>query len=126
VATMVTLCGLGAVTACGGAQGTAEAAPAGANRSSEAAAPVGAAASAAAPGGAPSQAGSAARDVADQPLKGKVVVIDPGHNGHNYKRPDIINKQVDVHTQKKACDTTGTTTNDGFTEAAFNWDVATR
>nr|WP_062337435.1 N-acetylmuramoyl-L-alanine amidase [Herbidospora sakaeratensis] len=59
-------------------------------------------------------------------LKGKVIVIDPGHNGGNYKRPDVINKQVDVLTQKKACDTTGTATNDGYSEAAFTWDVSVR
>ncbi|MEW9549659.1 N-acetylmuramoyl-L-alanine amidase [Nonomuraea sp. NPDC050783] len=61
-----------------------------------------------------------------EPLDGKVIVIDPGHNGGNYRRPDIINRQVDVLTEKKACDTTGTSTNDGYSEAAFTWDVSTR
>ncbi|WP_061300031.1 N-acetylmuramoyl-L-alanine amidase [Herbidospora cretacea] len=70
---------------------------------------------------APAQAEAPAK-----PLKGKVIVIDPGHNGGNYKRPDVINKQVDVLTQKKACDTTGTATNDGYSEAAFTWDVSVR
>ncbi|MFC0554597.1 N-acetylmuramoyl-L-alanine amidase [Planotetraspora thailandica] len=59
-------------------------------------------------------------------LKGKVVVIDPGHNGGNFRHPEIINKQVDVLTQWKACDTTGTATNDGYSEAAFTWDVSNR
>ncbi|MFD0890239.1 N-acetylmuramoyl-L-alanine amidase [Streptosporangium algeriense] len=61
-----------------------------------------------------------------EPLKGKVVVIDPGHNGQNYRHPAEINKQVDVLTKKKACDTTGTTTNNGYSEAAFTWDVSQR
>ena len=29
-----------------------------------------------------------------EPLKGKVIVIDPGHNGQNYKHPAEINKQA--------------------------------
>ncbi|MEV4292996.1 N-acetylmuramoyl-L-alanine amidase [Nonomuraea bangladeshensis] len=61
-----------------------------------------------------------------KPLEGKVIVLDPGHNGGNYRRPDIINRQVDVLTEKKACDTTGTSTNNGYSEAAFTWDVSTR
>ncbi|MEU6798279.1 N-acetylmuramoyl-L-alanine amidase [Nonomuraea wenchangensis] len=61
-----------------------------------------------------------------KPLEGKVIVLDPGHNGNNYRRPDIINRQVDVLTEKKACDTTGTSTNNGYSEAAFTWDVSTR
>ncbi|MET8989777.1 N-acetylmuramoyl-L-alanine amidase [Nonomuraea wenchangensis] len=61
-----------------------------------------------------------------EPLEGKVIVLDPGHNGNNYRRPDIINRPVDVLTEKKACDTTGTSTNNGYSEAAFTWDVSTR
>jgi N-acetylmuramoyl-L-alanine amidase len=33
---------------------------------------------------------------------------------------------VNILTEKKACDTTGTATNDGYSEAAFTWDVSTR
>ncbi|GAA0405643.1 N-acetylmuramoyl-L-alanine amidase [Acrocarpospora corrugata] len=61
-----------------------------------------------------------------KPLAGKVIVIDPGHNGGNYKHPEIINKQVNVLTKWKTCDTTGTATNDGYSEAAFTWDVSRR
>jgi N-acetylmuramoyl-L-alanine amidase len=61
-----------------------------------------------------------------KPLEGKVIVLDPGHNGGNYRHPEIINRQVDVLTEKKACDTTGTSTNNGYSEAAFTWDVSTR
>lgn len=57
----------------------------------------------------------------------KVVVIDPGHNGANKDNPDIINKLVDAgFGQRKPCNTTGTETNAGYTEAQFNWRVATR
>lgn len=68
----------------------------------------------------------AAAQEAAKPLEGKVVVIDPGHNGANYKHPKAINKQVNVLTKWKACDTTGTATNDGYSEAAYTWDVSTR
>jgi len=55
----------------------------------------------------------------------KVVVIDPGHNGANGANPDIINALVDAgFGQTKPCNTTGTSTNDGYSEAQFNWQVA--
>jgi N-acetylmuramoyl-L-alanine amidase len=59
-------------------------------------------------------------------LDGKIVVIDPGHNPGNYGHPAEINRLVDAGTLRKACDTTGTATNDGYSEADFNWDVAVR
>lgn len=63
---------------------------------------------------------------ASGPLKGKVVVIDPGHNPDNFKHTAEINRQVDIGTNRKACDTTGTSTNDGYAEADFTLDVAHR
>ncbi len=60
------------------------------------------------------------------PLKGKVVVIDPGHNPRNRDHPTQIARQVDVGTHRKECDTTGTATNAGYSEAAFNLDLAHR
>ena len=61
------------------------------------------------------------------PLLGKTVVIDPGHNGANGSHPATINRPVDVGGgRKKACNTTGTATASGYSEAAFNWDVAVR
>jgi N-acetylmuramoyl-L-alanine amidase len=59
-------------------------------------------------------------------LKGKVIVIDPGHNGGNADHPEVINKQVNVGNGHKECDTTGTETASGYTEAAFTWDVSNR
>jgi N-acetylmuramoyl-L-alanine amidase len=60
-------------------------------------------------------------------LVGKTVVLDPGHNGANVRAPEVINRQVPIGLGKsKACNTTGTSTNDGYSEAAYNWDVAVR
>lgn len=60
------------------------------------------------------------------PLKGKTVVLDPGHNPNNRNHPDKINELVDIGTNKKACDTTGTATNSGYAEASFTLDLARR
>jgi N-acetylmuramoyl-L-alanine amidase len=60
------------------------------------------------------------------PLHGKTIVIDPGHNGANWAHPSEINRFVDAGGFRKACDTTGTSTNSGYSEAAYNFDVATR
>jgi len=60
------------------------------------------------------------------PLAGKTVVIDPGHNGANYLHTAQIDRLVDAGTLRKPCDTTGTETATGYTEAAYNWDVALR
>ena len=60
-------------------------------------------------------------------LTGKVVVLDPGHNGGNARAAAQINRLVPIgQGQKKACNTTGTATNSGYAEAAFTWDVAKR
>jgi N-acetylmuramoyl-L-alanine amidase len=59
-------------------------------------------------------------------LVGKTVVLDPGHNEGNASHPTEINQLVDVITQRKACDTTGTATNGGYSEARFTTDIAAR
>lgn len=86
-----------------------------------------------APSGSPSPAAEApdAGDAADAkaaagPLAGKVVVIDPGHNPTNYKHTKEINAPVRIGTTSKECDTTGTETNKGYTEATFTLDVSHR
>jgi N-acetylmuramoyl-L-alanine amidase len=59
------------------------------------------------------------------PLAGKVVAIDPGHDGGNESHPDQIAQLVPQGDgQEKACDTTGTNGNDGYTEHQFNFTVA--
>src|SRR5437867_10679771 len=60
------------------------------------------------------------------PLAGKTIVIDPGHDGGNYAHPREINRLVDAGTLLKPCDTTGAETVSGYTEAAYNLDVALR
>lgn len=57
----------------------------------------------------------------------KVVVLDPGHNGGNSANPAQINRPVpDGRGGSKACNTTGTATDAGYPEHAFNWDVTQR
>ncbi|MFF4366164.1 N-acetylmuramoyl-L-alanine amidase [Streptomyces sp. NPDC001594] len=60
------------------------------------------------------------------PLTGRTVVIDPGHNTGNFKHGREIDQQVDIGTNRKECDTTGTTTNSGYMEAEFSLDVSHR
>ena len=59
-----------------------------------------------------------------EPLAGKVIGIDPGHNGGNFADPGAINKQVWNGRAWESCDTTGTDTVSGYTEALFNFNVA--
>ena len=57
-------------------------------------------------------------------LAGKVVGIDPGHNGDNWSAPSVINAPVFNGRTTEPCDTTGTETDGGYNEAQFNFDVA--
>ncbi|HTT93237.1 MAG TPA: N-acetylmuramoyl-L-alanine amidase [Solirubrobacterales bacterium] len=59
-----------------------------------------------------------------RPLAGKVVGIDPGHNGGNFGDPGFIDRPVWNGREMEACDTTGTETDGGYTEARFNFEVA--
>ncbi|MEV0444886.1 N-acetylmuramoyl-L-alanine amidase [Streptomyces spectabilis] len=72
------------------------------------------------------KAPSGGRPAASGPLKGKVVVIDPGHNPGNFRHTAEINRPVNIGTHSKECDTTGTSTNRGYTEARFTLDLAHR
>ncbi|MGP3947356.1 N-acetylmuramoyl-L-alanine amidase [Streptomyces sp. 7N604] len=60
------------------------------------------------------------------PLSGKVVVLDPGHNPGNRDHSREIARTVDIGTGRKECDTSGTSTNGGYTEASFTLDVSRR
>jgi N-acetylmuramoyl-L-alanine amidase len=62
---------------------------------------------------------------ASRPLAGKVVGIDPGHNGRNYTDPSYIDHLIWNGREEEACDTTGTETDGGYAEAQFNFNVAT-
>jgi N-acetylmuramoyl-L-alanine amidase len=50
--------------------------------------------------------------------------VDPGHNGGNFEDPSYINHLIFNGREEEACDTTGTATDGGYTEALFNWNVA--
>jgi N-acetylmuramoyl-L-alanine amidase len=60
------------------------------------------------------------------PLAGKVVALDPGHNPTNYQHTKEINRLVNIGTNRKECDTTGTETNAGYPEASYTLDVSRR
>jgi N-acetylmuramoyl-L-alanine amidase len=60
-----------------------------------------------------------------KPLAGKIVGIDPGHNGRNFDDPGYINQLIWNGREQETCDTTGTQTDGGYTEAVFNFNVAT-
>ncbi len=62
---------------------------------------------------------------ASRSLAGKVVGIDPGHNGLNYTDPSYLDHQIWNGREWENCNTTGTQTASGYTEARFNWNVAT-
>jgi N-acetylmuramoyl-L-alanine amidase len=67
-----------------------------------------------------------ARVVASEPLSGRVVTVDPGHNGGNFAAPQQIGRLVNDGNGEKECDTTGTAAPDGYRETDFNWSVAVR
>ena len=83
-----------------------------------------------APGG---RAGSADRGIAaatpapsaaSRPLLGRTVVLDPGHQLGNARHLRQISRPVPAGPTRKPCNTTGTSTNDGYPEATLTWQVA--
>ena len=64
--------------------------------------------------------------VAVAPLAGLTVVIDPGHDGGNGADPAFIDRPIDGGGLTEPCDTAGTSTDNGYPEHAFNFDVALR
>lgn len=109
--------GLGALTACNETGGKASGA--------QAADPPAAGAT---PATSPGKGGKNGKKGAggSRALAGKVIVIDPGHNGGNASHPSEIGKQVRIGNGSKECDTTGTETRGGYAEHAFTWDVSNR
>jgi len=61
---------------------------------------------------------------AAKPLAGITVGIDPGHNGLNGTDPSFINHLIWNGRANETCDTTGTQTAGGYTEARYNFNVA--
>ena len=60
------------------------------------------------------------------PMVGEVVAIDPGHDGGNAGAAGFIAQPIDGGNFTESCDTVGTETASGYSEHAFNFDVATR
>jgi N-acetylmuramoyl-L-alanine amidase len=66
----------------------------------------------------------APRVLAAASIAGMIVFLDPGHHGAN---DASINNQVpNGRGGTKECQTTGTTTDNGYPEHSFNWDVVLR
>jgi N-acetylmuramoyl-L-alanine amidase len=58
------------------------------------------------------------------PLAGKVIAIDPGHDGGNAADPSYINAPIFNGRSTETCDTVGAETDAGYPEHQFNWQVA--
>lgn len=58
-------------------------------------------------------------------LSGRVIVVDPGHNGR-YIRAVNTRLVPDGRGGRKACNTSGTASTGGYAEHAFTWSVATK
>ena len=70
-------------------------------------------------------AAPATPEAAPLPLAGLVIVVDPGHQLGNRNFPREISALVDAgNGGTKACNTTGTATDDGVPEATVTWDVS--
>jgi N-acetylmuramoyl-L-alanine amidase len=67
---------------------------------------------------------SSGRDHGAGALTGFVVGIDPGHNGDNWANSSYIDQSVWNGREEEACDTTGTETAAGYTEAQFAFNVS--
>lgn len=81
--------------------------------------------------GAPIMLGLLAVPVLDPPrvygassIAGKIVFLDPGHNGAN--DASITRQVVNGRGGTKECQTTGTATDSGYPEHTFNWNTVLR
>src|SRR6476619_3846417 len=67
---------------------------------------------------------SASERIETRPLAGRTIVLDPGHQLGNARHLRQINRLVPAGPHRKPCNTTGTSTNDGYPEATRTWQVA--
>jgi N-acetylmuramoyl-L-alanine amidase len=63
--------------------------------------------------------------VSDNPFSGVTVGVDPGHNGDNFSDPSYLSRQIWNGREHEDCNTTGTETDGGYSEAKYNFTVAT-
>ncbi|MET7638699.1 N-acetylmuramoyl-L-alanine amidase [Streptomyces sp. NPDC005438] len=68
---------------------------------------------------APSDSGGGEHPGSSRPLKGRTVVVDPGHNPGNRDHTREISRRVNIGTDRKECDTVGAQTRSGYAEAKF-------
>ena len=59
-----------------------------------------------------------------EPLAGRTIVLDPGHQLGNHNFPRKCSHLVPAGGMRKPCNTTGTATSGGYPEATFNWQVS--
>jgi N-acetylmuramoyl-L-alanine amidase len=113
-----------AVLGCGAAATRTGAASSSAGSPASASGPPPASPAAASPAASPTAPSPGSPSPAALPLAGKTVGIDPGHNGGNFDDPEYIDRIIWNGLEDETCDTTGTETASGYTEARFNFNVA--
>ena len=74
--------------------------------------------------GGATEIGSRSAKPASVPLTGLVVGVDPGHNGGNFTHTADIARPIWNGREYETCNTTGTESDAGYTEAQFNFNVA--
>ncbi len=75
------------------------------------------------PASVPASATPGVSPSAEEPLAGRTIVIDPGHNGGWTARYGY-RKVPDGNGHRKACNSSGTATRGGYAEHAYNWAQA--
>jgi N-acetylmuramoyl-L-alanine amidase len=65
-------------------------------------------------------------DGGDRRLEGFGIGIDPGHNGRNWTDSSYIDRSVWNGHNIETCDTCGTSTDAGYAESQYNWNVAVK
>jgi N-acetylmuramoyl-L-alanine amidase len=63
--------------------------------------------------------------VSRDPFNGVTVGVDPGHNGGNFSDPSYLSRQIWNGREHEDCNTTGTETDAGYSEAKYTFNVAT-
>ena len=73
----------------------------------------------------PSKGGARLAPTTTGPLAGRVIVVDPGHNGV-YRKAVNTRLVAAGNGKKKACNSSGTATNAGYSEHRFTWKAAVK
>lgn len=73
----------------------------------------------------PSRGGAGLAPLGKGPLTGRVIVVDPGHNG-TYRAATNTRLVPAGNDRTKPCNSSGAATASGYAEHQFNWDVGRR